>query len=276
MLSRTANDIVAEVLMTRTDFSGAIVLVEGPSDSRFLRRHIDPVSTQITICGGKYNAVSAVVLLAATSEMGYLALVDRDFDDHLSVVRPPGVFVTDTHDIETMMLSARLDTLVEELGDSAKLERFKAANGCSLAEALLARCEWFAPIRFANEVQPGYGLDLSNLSPWKYTESGSWVLDEGSLVSDIAGLCGVAAGDLMTQLRLLPDLRSWKGARGHDAMALLSIGLKKVLGNGKQVGEQILASHLRLAFTESDFASTALYADLKAWEVSAGMTLLAS
>ena len=272
-LSRTASDVVAEIKMTRTAFAGAIILCEGPSDSRFFMRHLKPGCTQITICGGKQTVLGATTLLTTLGISGFLAIVDRDFDDHRGVNFNPPIFVTDTHDIETMMLEKRIDTLLMEVGDPPKIRQFEILHGTVISDALLAKCESFAKIRFVNDVQPGLGMDLTGLSAWKYTDIHTWVVDEAALTRVIATLSGRTVDETLQLLATVPALKSWKDARGHDAMALLSIGLRKVLGGGKQVSENQLAGNLRLAFSETDFAATKLYRALKDWETATGLPL---
>jgi len=271
--TRTASDVVAEVLMTRSAFTGPIVLVEGSPDSRFLKRHILPV-VQITICGGKQTALVAMAQMSGFAVSGCLAVVDRDFDDHKGILPGANVFYTDTHDTETMLLASRLETLLNELGDERKLNAFRQTYG-DLGYSLLERAQKFSKLRFLNEVVPAFYIGMGPYTPWKYIDQATWLVDDLSLNGDFASSCGHSHEQLLALIAALPPLNSWKDAQGHDTLAILSIGLRQVLGNGTQVGESQLSSSLRLAFTEDDFRQTVLYSDLRNWEQATGLNVVA-
>lgn len=260
--------------MTRAAFLGAIVLVEGPTDSRFLKRHLIAGKTQITICGGKQTALSAINQMAAFPLAGYLAVVDRDFDDHRGLPAIHNVFLADAHDTETMLLSARLQTVAEEVGDQQKIDNFQAKTGRALSDAVLERVEGFTKLRFLNEVRPAFQISMDRFSPWKYTDSATWKVDESALQVDFAAICGKPHAELQVLLASLPPLASWRDSQGHQSLAILSIGLRNVLGNDRQVSENQLCSSLRFAFSEQDFQKTELYGQLKGWEDLTGLPLL--
>jgi hypothetical protein len=271
--TRTASDVVAEILMTRTAFVGPIVLVEGSTDSRFLKRHLLPI-VQLTICGGKQTALIAVSRIVSLSVNGCLAVLDRDFDDHKGIILEPNIVYTDTHDTETLLLSFRLETLLNELGDERKLAAFRNSHG-DLTNSVLERAAIFGRLRYVNEVQPAFHIGMDQFTPWRYMDHATWLVKEPELVGDFAGLCGYTHEQIRALLKVLAHLKTWKDVQGHDAIKIISIGLRQVLGNGNPVGEHQLATSLRLAFTEEDFKRTQLYVDIKGWEEKSSLTVLA-
>ena len=272
--TRTGADIVAEILMIRTTFQGTILLLEGPSDSRFIMRHILVPNTQIVICGGKSAALEAMRLLKSRPSHGCLAVVDRDFDHHTGVMTGPPVFYTDTHDLETLLLSLRLSTLVEEFGDEHKIRDYVRDSGDPVEVAVLKRCEPFARLRYVSKAVPQVGTTMKDFSPWKYFSVPDWKLDELRLTQDFADACGWTVEQLEDHLKACPLLWGWGDVQGHDALAVVSIGLREFLGGGAQVGEKQLQSCLRLACHETDFKKTTLYRGMKGWEEENDMTFL--
>lgn len=264
--TRNAGDVIAEIAMTRTAFIGAVVLVEGPTDSRFVSRHLNTALAQVVICGGKQVVLAAVSGLSAVGLSGCVGMIDLDFDHYFRPTSLPNVVVTDTHDIETLLLSVRLQIILGEYGDKDKIEA--AAAGHDLADALIARAAVFARLRYLNEVAPQFGIAFDSFSPWKYIDVTTWTLDESRLHSDFASTCKIAASDLPAMLATVPNLQTWRDVQGHDSLAILSIGFRQALGSGKQVSEAGLLTALRLAFSESDFLATQLYASFKSWESS--------
>ena len=56
---------------------------------------------------------------------------------------------------------------------------------------------------------------------------------------------------------------------GHDLIAILGLGLQKVIGTRKalEVSHERLGEALRLAYEKVDFMSSELYRTIRAWEV---------
>ena len=271
---RTAADLTAEVLMVRAAFTGTIVLVEGPTDSRFIKRYLLARSAQVTICGGKTTLLAAMSQLSSVQVGDYFALADKDFDDRLGIAPPSRVYRTDTHDLETLLLSFALDAVLAEFSDVDKLDAFCSAKGKPILEILIDIGEVFSGIRYINEVAPRLSANMDNLSPWKYCDLDTLALDEGSFLSDYASRSGQTIAALQTMRAGLPKLRSWNDLRGHDMLAVLSLGLRRALGTGKQVSEENLSSALRLAFTEAFLKQTSLYLQIKGFEATIGYAIL--
>ena len=65
-----------------------------------------------------------------------------------------------------------------------------------------------------------------------------------------------------------PSHESWHVCCGHDLVELLSVGLRKVLGQHTEaaVQRERLEQQLRLAYEAGYFRSTKLYVRIRAWE----------
>ena len=111
---------------------------------------------------------------------------------------------------------------------------------------------------------------MTAFKPWKYIDVATWEVNSTQLHADFASACVTSSAQIQTLILGLPNLQTWKDVQGHDALAVLSIGLRRVLGNGVQVSEHSLCSALRLAFSEDDFRATSLYAGLAAWSIATG------
>ena len=225
---KTPPEVAAEVLMTRAAFHGVILLVEGPSDSKFFQRHTVSSNTQIAICGGKNTVLGAMALLSTHTLSGLCAVIDRDYEGYRGTTPGPSIFWTDAHDLETQMLSGRLMTVVDELGDVWKIEAFQMVNG-NIEQALLAKCEIFSRLRYMNELAPAFCLDFKSFTPWKYIALDTWAVDEVRLLNDFRACCPCSHSEFEQHLTAVPQLASWAGAHGHDALAILSIGIRRVL-----------------------------------------------
>ena len=104
----TAHDIANDIRMTRGQYSVSFVIVEGEiSDLKFYSNLIDKDECQIVPAHNKDNALGALEMLERDEVSGVIAIVDANFMDFKVGRRAsPNLFVTDTHDLETMILNS--------------------------------------------------------------------------------------------------------------------------------------------------------------------------
>ena len=136
----TAHDIANDIRMTRGQYSGSFVLVEGEiSDLKFYSNLIDRDECQIVPAHNKDNALGALEMLERDEVSGVIAIVDANFMDFKVGRRTsPNLFVTDTHDLETMILnSPALEKILIEFGSAMKIDRFIQETGKEIRQALL-------------------------------------------------------------------------------------------------------------------------------------------
>lgn len=116
-----------------------VLLVEGRTDQQFIDQYIKPdVLSQIgnctfrNMCNGTrgQNAKRAIIRIVEGSakfkallripprmqQVEIAGMVDRDFDDPASYARVGDLFITDTHDLETLILSTD-QSLLKQLND---------------------------------------------------------------------------------------------------------------------------------------------------------------
>ena len=131
----TADEVASTIRMTRPQFSGTFLIVEGQTaDFRVYRRLIDPKQTKITPAHNKDNGLAALKILEDADVDGVVAIVDADFW-RLEGLEPtsPNLFITDRHDLETMLLeSPSLEKLLDEFSSEQKITDFTANNKIDL------------------------------------------------------------------------------------------------------------------------------------------------
>ncbi|ORC44460.1 hypothetical protein B2G74_33175 [Burkholderia sp. A27] len=271
-ITRSSDDIVAEVEMSRTNFEGSFLLVEGASDSRFFKRHVSGDCAELVICSGKLPAVGAINALNARNFAGALAVVDDDFDTATGVPATVNLLKTDTHDIETLLLSSpALEHLLREKGDPARIARFEETTGTSVVDSLVERASVFGCLRFLNDGPTCFRTEMDKaFRPWKFFDVSAWKLDTDALRLAYANAVGISETDLATLLGTIPEMPIWNLVHGHDALVILAIGLREVLG-ACQCTEADLGSWLRLAYSKAEFDKTALRADMVRWESSSNV-----
>lgn len=60
-------EVAAEAIMTRMDFAGTLLIVEGDDDSRFFRGRIDKDACDVIIAGGKALTLAAAAQLKVSA-----------------------------------------------------------------------------------------------------------------------------------------------------------------------------------------------------------------
>lgn len=270
-------DIASDVRLMRSLHKGAFCLVEGETaDLRTYERFIDAEACQIIVTHGKDNATGALEILEGSGFEGVLAIVDSDFW-RIQGEKPksPNLFVTDTHDLETMIFKASAASkLMTEFGSRDKIERFVQENGKAVYEALLASAQPIGYLRYVSQ-QRNLGLTFQEL-PF-----GTFV-DGTTLSTDVPSLIRAVKNKSRKPELLDDDLRAaieeeidvahdpWDVCCGHDLVRIMSVGLRSRLGsnNAREVEPELLEKVLRIAYESSHFFDTRLFEALRSWEAA--------
>ena len=273
----TAADVANEIRMTRTQFRGTFLIVEGQTaDLRVYKRLIDPEQVQVTPAHNKDNALAALALLENTNFLGVVAIVDADFW-RLEGVEPasPNLFITDTHDLETMLLdSPSLDKLLDEFGSEQKIARFTENNKMGVRQALLIAAIPIGYLRWASQ-QDDLSLRFEGINFSEFIDRETLHLDVSKLIQEVKNKSrrqNLNENDLRNKIDELTDSKhnSWDICCGHDLVSILSFGLYRVLGSNqrREVEPEVLEKFLRAGYESTYFLSTQLYQSLRGWEAS--------
>jgi hypothetical protein len=254
----------------------AYLVVEGFDDKAFFGRYIDPAGCKIEVAHGRCRVVDAILELDKTQFRGALGIVDADFET-LEQRPPPSanIVVTDLHDIECMMVaSPALSHLLREHGQEALIESFQAANG-KLVDHVLSIGKALGYLRWAS-ARHQWSLKFEGLEFTAFVRERDFSFDQRQLFEELRRHQGGYLGTvpLVSELEARvdelknPAHDSWHVCCGHDLVALLSVGLRKVLGknNESDVRADRLEQQLRLAYEQSYFLRTALHASILTWQ----------
>lgn len=262
--------IVAQIKMSRTQYDGAFLIVEGQDDMRFWRNHRHS-RCRLVNGEGKSNVIAGVRRLDRIGIDGVLGVVDSNHD-YLEGRRLPSVnlVATDAHDLECLLCrSPALEAVLVEFGEADKIQHFERLAGMDVRAALLKRGAMFGELRWAaRRLQPG--VRLEQVRPERFVERKSWQLDKDRLVQTaVAAMEGVDEDALRRQLARLPSVDPWYLANGHELLAILRLGLQGALGKIEATtGVKELSRALRLALRPEDLRSTRLWSDMRGWERS--------
>lgn len=265
---KTSRLIVAEVKMTRTVQKGAIAIVEGPSDEKFWRPRCHR-SCSIVDGEGKGKVVEAIETLDRQGAKGVLGIVDADYDRVEQVEpRSENVVMIDTHDLECLLCrSSALSMVLAEFGVPAKIQSLEAREGVDVRTALLSRTLMFGKLRWAI-VRFGLTVNADPVRVHGFVSEASWRVDSEELYEEVARILGkYSASSLKDYVARLPNADPWEITRGHDMITVLRIGLRQVLGEGRQnVSDEHITRVLRVSIPLTELAATAVYDEIKNWE----------
>ncbi len=98
--------IISEMYLSKKE-NVAFLLVEGIDDRAVYKNFIDEKYCEIILCYGEKNLCGAITLLNQQRTIkGYIGIKDADFDIIDDISREDNLFLTDGHDLETMICSS--------------------------------------------------------------------------------------------------------------------------------------------------------------------------
>lgn len=271
----TPHDIANQIRMMRPLHSGAVVIVEGDSDARVYRRFVDDTCCRVIPAHGKSNVLSALSMLEENNFRGVLAIIDSDFW-RLDGTKPESlnILMTDTHDLETMIVFSRaFDTVLDEFGSAGRIHRL----GGDVREVLLRVA---MPIGFfrwiSSSKQDNLSLRFKDISFIVVIDTRNKTMKTNidTLLNEVKKHSRNAPFDEQEIKNRIKKLLRGKGCdpwhvcRGHDMIHILTIGLRDVFGNrhAKSITYEQIDRIMRIAFGYREFSRTELFVSIGLWE----------
>lgn len=270
MIRRTAHEIANEIRMRRSQFSGTFLVVEGRDDRLFMEGYTSSLSCQIDVADGKDNVRCVIDILDRHAVYGVLGIIDADFDRLLgSSKRSKNLIMPEGHDLITMLVSSRaLDGVLREYGSRRKIQKF---GGCIL-DALIERALPLGYLRLYS-LQEGLDLKFSNVNYSAWIDNASFEANTTKLITEVKNrsqrhdLCSTTLAKVIKELHSC-NHNPYEICNGTDLVEILSVGLRRALGNKKpsQVTGEVLKTSLRLEYSNQDFKLSKLSRDIQQWE----------
>ncbi len=278
-----SNDISNSISMARSNFKGTVLLVEGVTDYRLYGKFSDRDECMIVVAHSKDNALTSVRKTFHERGDGLvLAIVDSDLDGMMGVARKPPVFSTDTRDLETMLIkSDSLDEVLQEYCDAEKRHRFETKHG-PIRDAVVKAAYPIGLLMYLSE-QNCLELCFRDLDFNAFINPYDLGCDIDIMIDEVLYSSGKPPSEAKKIKRILEKEMAkgcrdpWIVCRGHDAVEVLLIGLKKGFGsfNARQLERGSLSGVLRIAFDAHDFEKHRLYKETDRWCKGRDMALWA-
>jgi len=271
------------------------IITEGPYDYEFYSRFFNSEKCEIRFANSRKNVISVIKSLLkkipGEAPGSVIGIVDRDFSFFTG---PEGenyenVFMTDSHDIETMIISDEMiEKVLEYYERKSSAGRFRrntlmAIRQGSMLSRLIECSRLVGLSLFVNEK---YGLNMTfkHLNCKKknifidFTDPSALVMDEERLMEVIEKRNKTKFADfreaLSKELSGGPDLFDYpmQICRGHDLMCVLlaDININYPQDSGSKVRSRDLERLFRRLYGREEFYKTDLYRELKGWAEEQG------
>jgi hypothetical protein len=268
MITRNTGDVLSEMKMTRTAFTGALLVVEGRSDAGFFYKRVAAGPKQIIIAGSKSTVIGAIQAAQAAGLIGAVGVVDDDYDSLCGVPHPsPNIVRTETRDLESLLIaSPALDALLHEVADAGKVQTVEQIDNCPIRQGISNRTMIFGKLRLLNR-QHGWGINFDHFKPWRFGNKSNWQIDEAAVITLACAQTGKTDTAMNALIAGITVANPYVLLHGRDTLAVLQIGLSKRIGT-ESFSVPNLCRMLRLAFNDQMAANCQVFKDLRTWEAA--------
>jgi len=253
------------------DANKSFLIVEGSTEEELYGGTIvDRKRCAVYNAGNKPKAKKLLITLEEAQLKGMLVIVDADYE-RLKGVSNPGqnLFLTDTHDLETMLLKS--EALVKVLW---KLQFRNDVDELAenLRKLLLTCGKIIGYLRWVGSAtEPSFIFTHFSISDCLFFQEDDIVINETLLFERMkihprnsSMQEQVIKQAIIGLQRDTDDL--WQVCRGHDLTELLTVWCNKKLSQASQVKSKKIEEYLRDLYTYSDFQATKLYTAIREWE----------
>jgi len=241
--------VVDEILIQmdmigETGFKGVYVLVEGRDDNSFFSRLIenDDSRCEILIVNGR-KYIEETIPEADEYQMRIVGIIDRDFDFFIEKEYGSNLIISDTHDLETMILSSpSFQNLVNAYADLNDVELFERQSGRKIIDIILEAATVIGNLRFYDfmERQKNPDRDGMNFQKLDYSRftNADLKIDLKQLIVAVQGNTNSQFVKSLKMEKIEKDISKyhyclrypWQLCNGHDLTELLAFGMQNIFG----------------------------------------------
>ncbi|WP_180242422.1 DUF4435 domain-containing protein [Bacillus sp. AFS029533] len=271
---KNPNRIVSEFQVKRNSNKGkTIVLVEGAGDIEFFQKIFCVKQCRYIDCNGKDNVKDSIRLLNNRSQNGFAGIVDCDFDKILGrVPLIKNLYLTDTHDIETMIMSSgvTLNDYIKMYADLDDYEKFLERTDTTIDKIIINSARIIGLLRYIS-IKNNFNLSFKEIDYTKFLDANLEV-NLSNLCKHIID-CSFSEIDndyleILFENEKKSEYNDYEICSGHDITEILHYGMKFIFGSikGKKISRDMIEERLRLIYDYKDFFETKISTELIEWE----------
>lgn len=159
MESHIQAERIANAIMMDNSFKGYYLIVEGQKDYKVYSKFIDETNVRIKEAFGFEKVKLVLQILSERGFSNKIGIIDADFSRILEIEHNlEGLFLTDYHDIEVMIIKTKaLEAVLRTFISNTKIENFEKEKGKPIRELVLELGVEIGFLKLANKV---YDLGL--------------------------------------------------------------------------------------------------------------------
>jgi len=269
------NDTIGEIRQSSRHPIGKTymwVLVEGITDQKLYTKLLDCETTKVEIVhGAGVKALRNVMQILVKESDRVIGIRDADFlrlDRQQETTER--LFITDTHDAEMLMLAC--DTVFQHL--LCEYIPRESSQFLMLREKLLSSLAFLGGVRWLNSLED-LGLRFEGIGLGGFYDAANLQLDKIRCIQNVETRSpnkkrSIQEQEINHQISGITDY--FNLCNGHDAVKGLALYITSKSDKG--VKDVELERALRIAYRKEDFATTALYSELKKWQSTSGEQLM--
>lgn len=278
------NERIANSIMQNKSFKGHYLIVEGPKDSKLYGKFFNRDKVLIKEAFGNQRVQDIFNILSHRGFDKKLGIIDSDFrkitGDEVDI---DGIFMTDDHDIEVMIMKTKaLDDVIRVFCSQSRVQAFEKQNGMSIKDKIFSLGKEIGYLKLTNKTFD-LGLVFKPKNPegnhLKYknficdktlnflgtdtliTTANNYSINKSQKIESIEEISQRLNETKETDY-ILDQL-----VNGHDLSQILFILMKKVLKSRNRMlqDHNSIEDSLTLAYDINDFKETNLYKDIQNW-----------
>ncbi len=286
MIEEITPDRIANAIMMNSSFTGYYIIVEGKKDVKLYSKFIVEKKVNIEPAFGNEKVIAVLEILEKRGFERKIGIIDSDFRKILGIKKDiDGLFVTDEHDIEVMMIKTKaLETIINTYCSKTSIKKYEEDIGTSIRDKIYSLGKEIGYLKLANKI---YDLGLvfkpknpdgKQINYSKFTCSRSLnFLGKDKLVDTVINYSNNKSKNIKDKRIILDKLQEIENndydllqlINGHDLTNFIYLLMKKVLKskNRMLVDYNSVEDSLILAYELNYFRDTQLYKNVKDWEV---------
>jgi hypothetical protein len=265
-----SHDIAQEVRMERGVHKGSFLIVEGNTDVKRFSNYIDGNECSIVNSYSRRKALGAINLLDKWKMKGVLAVIDADFDRVNGTLKEmPNVAYSATHDFDLDWVQPHnIERYLLEVGDTKKCRM--AGTATEIVKKIMEGLKPVSVARLLN-IRGQLNFKVSSINAGDCFSG--FCVDIDGYVDLLTKQDRISAQEKKRLVQMIEvaakqthDLMQL--TNGHDFHCALGACLRADLGQRRppQAWGSEVETHLRLAFSDTDFQRTEIFEKLDAWE----------
>ncbi|EOC0014112.1 DUF4435 domain-containing protein [Cronobacter sakazakii] len=249
-----------------------LIVVEGISDIRFFNAYrLDNRLIYESPENGKREVITAVEELRQAGNDAVYGICDADFDG-LCGINYQGIFYTDAHDLEMMLVKGGVvDKFIMMHTDRTLIQGDKAELFCNeLKINLICACYRIGLLKWYNYLnRSGLNFKGMNYRAFININGTSVVVDDKSFIQHVISRSnayrgGLSITDLHNEMRKLelmsPDY--FLICNGHDFTSILKMMYETNVSVKRNMRLDEIESYLRMSYDQPTFKTTKLHTSL--------------